>query len=90
MQGHNLKAGQENGDKGRKQGARLGGKAVSAKPAPADCGHCKMMEYTNWMQHIGHLGFRAVMENNPTALHSLRKKIKGNGKANDKAGYPYK
>lgn len=61
---------------GRKLGASAGGKAVAKKPAPANCPRCTMEKYQSWMQHLGHLGFSAVMLSNPAALHSLRDKIR--------------
>lgn len=76
--------------RGRTMGAALGGQIAARRAAPADCGHCRMIGYTSWMQHLGHKGFRAVMDNNPTALHSLRGRICGNGKGNGKQGYPYR
>jgi hypothetical protein len=82
---HNLSAGQPDGDRGRKLGASAGGKAVAAKPAPADCEHCRRMGYTSWHQHIGHKGFRAVMDDHPTALHSLRDKVARTGRADSRA-----
>lgn len=65
---------------GRRKGASLGGKALIDKPAPADCPRCQMCGYTRWHQHIGHLGFEAVMRYHPSALHSLREKIRGGSK----------
>lgn len=61
-----------------------GGKAVAKKPAPKDCKHCQHLGYTSWMQHLGHLGFSAVMKDNPTALHSLRSKIRTTGRPDSK------
>lgn len=64
---------------------RKGGRALAQKPAPPDCDHCKRMRYTSWMQHIGHLGFRKVMQDHPTALASLRDKIKATGRPDSTA-----
>ena len=72
-------AGQKDGDSGRKLGCQKGGRAVASKPAPQNCEHCRACGYTSWMQHLGHLGFSAVMNNNPGALSGLRDKINATG-----------
>jgi hypothetical protein len=59
----------------RLRGAKAGGRVMATRPAPSNCHHCHCMGYTTWMQHLGHLGFAAVMLNNPSALHTLRQKI---------------
>ena len=79
MRGDNLKAGQKDGDAGRRLGSSLGGKAAMSRPAPEDCPHCRAMHYVTMAQHLGHIGFAAVMENKPEALHSLRPKIRKTG-----------
>lgn len=58
------------------EASRKGGLATAAKPAPKDCRHCQMMGYTSWMQHIGHLGFAAMLLKSPSAAHIVRAKIK--------------
>lgn len=68
--------------KGRKIGAPLGGRAVMEKPAPTSCRHCRLMGYTRWAQHLGHLGFAATMRRSPTALHSVEEKIRQANKEN--------
>lgn len=66
--------------RGRRMGSSLGGQAAAQKAAPRGCGHCKVMGYTSWMQHLGHLGFQAVMRDNPGALHSIRDKVRKTGR----------
>jgi hypothetical protein len=83
--GENLKRGSLDGDRGRMKGSSLGGQSTARKPAPADCERCRLLGYTSWMQHIGHLGFRAVLHDYPEALHSLRPKIKRTGRASSRA-----
>lgn len=61
---------------GRKAGAAAGGRAAMAKAAPETCETCAIQGYSRWSQHLGHLGFAAVMLDNPTALHSLEGKIR--------------
>ena len=56
---------------------RKGGLATAKRKAPQDCAHCRMMGYTSWMQHIGHLGFAAMLLKSPQAAHIVRAKIKG-------------
>lgn len=85
--GDNLRRGSLDGDRGRMKGSSPGGRATSRKPAPADCDHCRLLGYTSWMQHIGHLGFRAVLDDYPEALHSLRPKIKRTGRATTRETY---
>ncbi len=59
----------------------MGGRAATSKPAPADCEHCRFCGYTRWAQHIGHMGFSAVMMDHPTALHMVEQKIKAANRA---------
>ncbi len=59
---------------------RKGGRASSNLPAPEDCEHCRVMGYETRAQHMGHLGFAAVMYGNPTALSNVRQKIERTGR----------
>jgi len=86
MKTHVFQAGQEAGDLGRKLGGQARAKAYNALPAPADCNHCRCCGFTTLAQHNGHLGFRAVMDNRPEALHSLREKIRRTGRPGWKMG----
>lgn len=67
--------------KGRKIGASAGGRAVARKPAPEDCGHCRMMGYTSWMQHLGHLAARKLLQDHPTAISHVFQIIRARNNA---------
>jgi hypothetical protein len=72
--GDNLRAGQPDGDRGRAAGGKARCEQQNTAVRDWPCPH--------WLksQCWGHQGFRAVMDNHPTALSSLRTKIKETGR----------
>jgi len=83
--GTNLKAGQADGDAGRRAGGRASRRRQNAAPRDWPCQDCEIMGYTTKAQCWGHRGFAKVMLDRPEALHSLIEKIAKTGRADSKA-----
>lgn len=61
--GKNLTAGSEDGDRGRRLGAALGGAAVKGRKPPDVCPVCgKPMAGRSWHSYLGHLGAHKTAE----------------------------